>query len=118
VGWPLRRRPGGRGAKKNITSNPKLYMGKDHRKNPVLHAFWKQIYLYTILAQRKHCILYAQHRDDGQYFIVKNTLLGIRVSSETSFVSKQPKLEPKLVSALSETRRLFRLFQPKQQQIC
>ncbi len=33
-----------------------------------------------------------------------------RVSSETSFVSKQPKLEPKLFSALSETRRLFRLF--------
>ncbi len=61
-----------------------------------------------------------------------------RVSSETSFVSKQPKLEPKLVSALSETRRLLRLFlfnietgsfgvskqpkqtkdQSKQQQIC
>jgi hypothetical protein len=33
-----------------------------------------------------------------------------RVSSETSFVSKQPKLEPKLVLALSETRRLFRLL--------
>jgi hypothetical protein len=33
-----------------------------------------------------------------------------RVSSETSFISKQPKLEPKLVSALSETRRLFLLF--------
>ncbi len=32
------------------------------------------------------------------------------MSSETSFVSKQPKLEPKLVSALFETRRLFRLF--------
>ncbi len=65
-------------------------------------------------------------------------VLLFRVSSETSFVSKQPKLEPKLVSALSETRRLFRLFrfnietgsfgvskqpkqtkdQPKQQQIC
>jgi hypothetical protein len=29
---------------------------------------------------------------------------------ETSFDSKQPKLEPKLVSALSETKRLFRLF--------
>jgi hypothetical protein len=61
-----------------------------------------------------------------------------RVSSETNFVSKQPKLEPKLVSALSEKRRLFRLFcfniktgsfgvskqlkqtkdQPKQQEIC
>jgi hypothetical protein len=61
-----------------------------------------------------------------------------RVSSETSFVSKQPKLEPKLGSALFETRCLFRLFrfdietgsfgvskqpkqtkdQPKQQQIC
>ena len=33
-----------------------------------------------------------------------------RVSFETSFDSKQPKLEPKLVSALSETKRLFRLF--------
>jgi hypothetical protein len=58
-----------------------------------------------------------------------------RVSSETSFISEQPKLEPKLISALSKTRRLFRLFrfniktgsfgvskqtkdQPKQQQIC
>ncbi len=29
---------------------------------------------------------------------------------ETSFDSKQPKLEPKLVSALSETKPLFRLF--------
>ncbi len=29
---------------------------------------------------------------------------------ETSFDPKQPKLEPKLVSALSETKRLFRLF--------
>jgi hypothetical protein len=35
---------------------------------------------------------------------------GSRVSFETSFDSKQPKLEPKLVSALSETKRLFRLF--------
>jgi hypothetical protein len=34
----------------------------------------------------------------------------IRVSFETSFDSKQPKLEPKLVLALSETKRLFRLF--------
>jgi hypothetical protein len=33
-----------------------------------------------------------------------------RVSFETSFNSNQPKLEPKLVSALSETKRLFRLF--------
>jgi hypothetical protein len=60
------------------------------------------------------------------------------VSSETSFQPKQPKLEPKLVSALSETRHLFQLFrfniktgsfgvlkqltqtkdQPKQHQIC
>jgi hypothetical protein len=34
----------------------------------------------------------------------------IRVSCETSFDSKQPKLEPKLVSILSETRCLYRLF--------
>jgi hypothetical protein len=33
-----------------------------------------------------------------------------RVPFETSFDSKQPKLEPKLVSALSETKRLFWLF--------
>jgi hypothetical protein len=44
---------------------------------------------------------------------VQTVLLGAvcsRVSFETSFDSKQPKLEPKLVSALSETKRLFRLF--------
>jgi hypothetical protein len=60
------------------------------------------------------------------------------VFSKTSFVSKQLELEPKLVLALSETRRFFRLFrfnietgsfgvskqpkqtknQPKQHQIC
>ncbi len=33
-----------------------------------------------------------------------------RVSFETSFDSKQPILEPKLVSVLSETKRLFWLF--------
>ncbi len=32
------------------------------------------------------------------------------VSFETRFDSKQPKLETKLVSALSETKRLLRLF--------
>ncbi len=32
------------------------------------------------------------------------------MSFETSFDSKQPKPEPKLVSALSETKLLFRLF--------
>jgi hypothetical protein len=37
-------------------------------------------------------------------------IIASRVSFETSFDSKQPKLEPKLVSALSETKRLFRLF--------
>ena len=37
-------------------------------------------------------------------------LLTARVSSETCFTSKQPKLEPKLVSALSETKHLVRLF--------
>jgi hypothetical protein len=36
--------------------------------------------------------------------------LSPRVSFENSFDSKQPKLEPKLVSALSETKLLFRLF--------
>ncbi len=36
--------------------------------------------------------------------------IGTRVFFETSFDLKQPKLDPKLVSALSETKRLFRLF--------
>ncbi len=37
-------------------------------------------------------------------------LVQSRVSFETSFDSKQLKLESKLVSALSEIKRLFRLF--------
>jgi hypothetical protein len=42
--------------------------------------------------------------------VTKRVIPSDRVSFETSFDSKQPKLEPKLVSALSETKRLFRLF--------
>ncbi len=45
-----------------------------------------------------------------QRVLFVNSLLWGRVSFETSFDSKQPKLEPKLVSALSKTKRLFRLF--------
>jgi hypothetical protein len=43
-------------------------------------------------------------------FVVSQSDIAGRVSFETSFDSKQPKLEPKLVSSLSETKRLFRLF--------
>jgi hypothetical protein len=42
--------------------------------------------------------------------LLERTLLIGRVSCETSVDSKQPKLEPKLGSILSETRCLFRLF--------
>jgi hypothetical protein len=43
--------------------------------------------------------------------LARNTVnVSTRVSSKASFVSKQPKLDPKLVSALFETRRLFWLF--------
>jgi hypothetical protein len=41
---------------------------------------------------------------------LKQRVILRRVSFETSFDSKQPKLEPKPVSALSETKPLFRLF--------
>jgi hypothetical protein len=51
------------------------------------------------------CILFLVFR-----YTYPKTKPHSRVSSETSFVSKQPKLGPKLVSALSETRRLFRVF--------
>ncbi len=50
---------------------------------------------------RFHNILWTRHKPISD--------LG-RVSSETCFVSKEPKLEPKPVSALSETRCLFWLF--------
>jgi hypothetical protein len=40
--------------------------------------------------------------------------LASRVSFETSFDSKQPKLEPKLVSALSETESFSVSIEPKQ----
>ncbi len=43
-------------------------------------------------------------------FLQKPQKIHLRVSFETSFDSKQPKLEPKQVSALSEKKRLFRLF--------
>jgi hypothetical protein len=39
-----------------------------------------------------------------------NTVILSRVSFEISFDWKQPKLEPKLVSALSKTNCLFQLF--------
>jgi hypothetical protein len=42
--------------------------------------------------------------------VVSRESVRTRVSFETSFESKQPKLKPKLVLALSETKRLFRLF--------
>jgi hypothetical protein len=41
---------------------------------------------------------------------VSHAAVRTRVSFENSFDWKQPKLEPKLVSALSETKLLFRLF--------
>jgi hypothetical protein len=56
---------------------------------------WNEdIYIIILVGHLLHVRCYAIHR----------------VSFETSFDSKQPKLEPKLVSALSETKRLFRLF--------
>ncbi len=50
------------------------------------------------------------NRKDELEYHLQRQRLRLRVSFETSFDSKQPKLEPKLVSALSETKRLFRLF--------
>ncbi len=54
------------------------------------HTLWYSLYVRT---------LWLRHR-----------IVLVRVSFETSFDSKQPKLEPNLVSTLSETKRLFRLF--------
>jgi hypothetical protein len=93
-------------------------------------------YFYWSLKRRGEFLL--ADSSFGQFFCSGVKGGSTRVSSEISFVSKQPKLEPKLVSALSETRCLFRLFrfnietgsfgvskqpkqtkeQPKQQEIC
>jgi hypothetical protein len=54
--------------------------------------------------------LYYIHKVFVGFLREKETGILTRVSFETSFDSKQPKLEPKLVSALSETKRLFWLF--------
>ncbi len=48
--------------------------------------------------------------DDIHYSMYDQENWTVRLSSETSFDSKQSKLEPKLVSALSETKSLFRMF--------
>ncbi len=55
-------------------------------------------------------ILYSSQEYSSWGILKFNWDVWIRVSFETSFDSKQPKLEPKLVSALSKTTRLFRLF--------
>jgi hypothetical protein len=44
------------------------------------------------------------------FFLSFVYIIPYRVSFETSYDAKQPKLEPKLVSALSERKRLFRLI--------
>ncbi len=54
---------------------------------------------------RRKGLFFDQMTDEREVLIDS-----IRVSYETSFDSKQPKLESKLVSALSETKCLFRLF--------
>ena len=67
------------------------------------------LYLYkrtSIYCKKKVSDIPFTSRD-----VTYRTLPGpTRVSFKTSFDSKQLKLEPKLVSALSETKRLFRLF--------
>ncbi len=55
--------------------------------------------------------MYAEFNSrNSQRFTSLTRRVSLRVSFEHIFDSKQPKLEPKLVSALSETKCLFRLF--------
>ncbi len=87
-------------------------------------------HMYIHLSQKKYQL--GKVKDDFLLYFSILHMFEVRVSSETSFVSKQPKLGPKLVSALSETRcfnietRSFGVLiqpkqtkdKPKQQQIC
>jgi hypothetical protein len=78
----------------------------------VRHQSWP---LYTNLNQLSlliplHWIRTLDYGSGSSLFICGFGRIWIRVSFETSFDSKQPKLEPKLVSSLSKTKPLFLLF--------
>ncbi len=69
---------------------------------------YEEMHKYMTLHQIPlNFLIYDENTDSP---VPRNGSVGARVSFETSFDSKQPKLEPKLVLALSETKRLFRLF--------
>jgi hypothetical protein len=71
----------------------------------------------AIFADSESCYTTMWARGEGCKQLFKGLLMLTfqkrllnRVFNETSFDSKQPKLEPKLVSTPSETRSLFQLF--------
>jgi hypothetical protein len=65
------------------------------------------VYIWTAVASALLSVTHNKQRHTAP----QSACIGqTRVSFETSFDSKQPKLEPKPVSALSETKHLFRLF--------
>jgi hypothetical protein len=71
--------------------------------------FWRKLQcnLSHFILQRN---LWALAQSDWRLFKLQELVSSDMVSFETSFDLKKPKLEPKLVSALSETKRLFLLF--------
>ncbi len=69
-----------------------------HRNQRFKEYLWRK--------RRKRCVVFH----NGQLIIILYVIAGSRVSFETSFDLKQPKLKPKLVLALSKTKHLFRLF--------
>ncbi len=85
--------------RKSLKKQIKIKFGSDRRI-----CRWRLAHICVILFISSGHVNSTVQADGG------NRWMCIRVSSETSFISKQPKLEPKLVSALSETRGLFRLF--------
>jgi hypothetical protein len=85
-----------------------MLVWKNSRLN--IDDVWEQYSRWKIIVQTNHAD--CQLPSITHMLFWKNSRLNIddfwdRVSCETNFDTKQPKLEPKLVSKLSETRRLF-----------
>jgi hypothetical protein len=88
--------------------------------SPYLYDFWPFLLLIFSPLETADFFMLLKPTGDGYSLLcskkqhprhISVKIIAVtRVSFETSFDSKQPKLEPKLVSALSETKRLFRLF--------
>ncbi len=99
---------------KNANETMRTSKGKENARKNYRKAKWSKIIDFPEYSQKGQYLLqriqpiWTSRREYSERYI--DWTVTARVSFETSVDSKQPKLEQKPVSALSETERLFRLF--------